>query len=328
MKRFLCMMLCLLTVAGLLACGNKAPEETTQAPEPTQSPEEEAVMKVLLIGNSHSNDAFWLLPEVLKAEAPDQKFMIGILYYSGCSLHQHEGFAKREERVYVYYRNSGEAWEAIEEASMQMGVRDQQWDLIAMQGTRNDYDGTMYKTGRDYLASVIADYAKEPYELLWHTTWPSPNDESLFAETHDPQPPSGFKQMLITNYGFDPVVQLTKMHEEVKAGILTDPMYSAAICCSSAITHATMVQDVPQTEIYRDYTHLSDYGRLIAAYAWYTQLFTGAPVTEVKLDTVPAGLRHRRAQVLGDLTVTEEMEKVIVEATTYTFQNPWTVPGQ
>jgi len=327
MKRFLCMMLCLLTVAGLLACGNKAPAETTQAPEPTQSPEEEAVMKVLLIGNSHSNDAFWLLPEVFKAEAPDQKFMIGILYYSGCSLHQHESFAKSGERVYVYYRNSGEKWEAIEEASMQMGLRDQQWDLVAMQSAKGDYDGTMYKTGRDYLATVIAECVKEPYDLLWHSSWPSPNDETFYAPSYDPQPPSNFREFLTTKYNFDPVQHLTKMNEEVKVAILDDPMYSAAICCTTAISHATMAQGVPQTEIYRDYTHLSDYGRLIAAYAWYTQL-TGAPVTEVKLDTVPANLRHRRAQVLGDLTVTEEMEKVIVEATTYTFQNPWTVPGQ
>ena len=52
--------------------------------------------KILIIGNSHSNDAFWQLFEVFKAQAPEQKVLIGILYYSGCQLARHVEFAQQE----------------------------------------------------------------------------------------------------------------------------------------------------------------------------------------------------------------------------------------
>ena len=80
-------------------------------------------------------------------------------------------------------------------------------------------------------------------------------------------------------------------------------------------------------ELFRDHTHLSDYGCLLVAYAWYAQ-FTGKEVTEINLDSIPAHLRHKSTQNLGDMEVTEEMKQNIIKTVDYTLKNPWAVPGK
>ena len=79
---------------------------------------------------------------------------------------------------------------------------------------------------------------------------------------------------------------------------------------------------MPQLELWRDYTHLSDYGRLITAYAFYTQ-FTGNPVTQVGIDKIPASLRQAHFRNKGDLIITEEMKQVIMAAANHALEDPW-----
>jgi len=43
---------------------------------------ETKVRKVLLIGQSLGNDTVWLLYDVLRAEMPDQEFVVGNIYAS------------------------------------------------------------------------------------------------------------------------------------------------------------------------------------------------------------------------------------------------------
>ena len=73
--------------------------------------------------------------------------------------------------------------------------------------------------------------------------------------------------------------------------------------------------------------HLTDYGRLIASYTLYAEIMD-QDITEVKVQSIAAGLRHRRAQVLGDMEVTDEMRQVIIDAVKYARENPWVTPGQ
>ena len=63
MKKLLCLILSMiLMLSTFAACGNNANTEvtaqpTTEATIPTQSPEEEEIFKVLMIGQSHAQDA-------------------------------------------------------------------------------------------------------------------------------------------------------------------------------------------------------------------------------------------------------------------------------
>ena len=327
MKKLTAMLLVLLLLVGLTACGGQSQnEQPTTAPEPTQSPAEQEVLKLLVLGNSHSNDAFWQLYEVFKAQAPDQEVVIGILYYSGCNITQHVQFAKTSAKVYDYYRNSSGTWDHFAETDMRYALQDQAWDIILFQPSRESAE--YEKKYRDELAAYVDEYVKEPYDLYLHKSWANPSDPELWSDTHDPAPPSGYQGNLITMYGaVDPVNQSNIMNEQIKTKVLGDEMFTKFISTNAAIMHAHVVSGVPQLDLWRDYTHLTDYGRLVAAYALYAQIMD-AEVTEVKVQSIAAGLRHRRAQVLGDMEVTDEMRQVIIDAVKYARENPWVTPGQ
>ena len=66
MKRILALFLSLILAVSVFGgCGGQSESagttQATEAPGPTQSPEEQAVLRVISIGNSHTNDTrlFW-----------------------------------------------------------------------------------------------------------------------------------------------------------------------------------------------------------------------------------------------------------------------------
>ena len=283
-------------------------------------------MNIMIIGNSHSIDTFWLLRDVFADQMPDQEVVLGIMYYSGCPIDKHIQFHVEQQPVYDYHRNIGGTWETMSEVMLEHGLKDQAWDYVFMQAGRSDLDDTLNLDGRRNLEKIISEYVHQPYKLGWQNTWTSPNDPTFYAPDFDPQPPSGYLEYLQTNYGMDLNVQYTKSVNRVTANIVGDETYDKAIAAGAGVMYAHMVLGVPQTDLWRDYTHLSDYGRLLAAYSFYAQ-FTGNPVTKVGIDSIPADQRVRRARVLGDLIVTEEMKQVIIDATAHALEDPWFIPA-
>ena len=63
--------------------------------------------------------------------------------------------------------------------------------------------------------------------------------------------------------------------------------------------------------MYRDYTHLSDYGRLLVAYQWYAQLMGLEKIETVKVDALPANLHQDKSMypAMPDYTNTQEMKE-------------------
>ena len=239
----------------------------------------------------------------------------------------HVNFIKKDSPVYVYYRNADGTWETFSEYTMQDGLRDQAWDIVVLQSGSGDTANSMNLSGRQFLVNYVNENVSNKHTFWWHSTWANPNDETLFSESWDPQPPAGYKDNLIEQYGFDPVTQLTITQDTVKQYILDDPMFEGRISTGSPVMYANNILNVPQLELYRDYTHLSDFGRLLVAYAWCVQL-TGEEITEINIDTIARSLRHRRAQAYGDMTVTQEMKDIITASANFTKneENRWSVP--
>ena len=94
----------------------------------------------------------------------------------------------------------------------------------------------------------------------------------------------------------------------------------------TAIQYANNMLGLDDLDLYRDYTHLSDYGRLIAAHVWYARLMGLEELTEVNVDRIPASERLSRFQKYGDLVITEEMKQQILDAVNWALENPYTVP--
>ena len=328
MKRFFVCMLCVLMLLSMIGCAKtELPDNTTQAPKATESPEEAKVLKIFTIGNSHSNYATQLLYEVFKAQNPEQEVVIGTMYYSGCSIAKHVNFALKDEPVYEYNLNYNGTWERIKDMSLKMGLRAQAWDIVVLQEAGDGNEDNFKNTNRQLLVDFVNENLPHPHQFVWNMDIVSPNDETFYSPGYDPQPPAGFKEKMQKQYNGDPVTALRMSQQNMVNYILPDPTYTNYIPTGTAILYAHLVDGWKQTDLYRDYTHASDYGRLIAAYMWYAQL-TGEPLTEVKVDTIEASLRHRRAIQLGDMEVTAEMKQTIINAVNYSLEHPLEVPGE
>ena len=87
----------------------------------------------------------------------------------------------------------------------------------------------------------------------------------------------------------------------------------------------------PQAEVYRDYTHVNDYGRLIAAYTWYATIMGIDEIEEMNLDAVPANLKHKNskfpaADADGNYTITADMKEDLIESVNWALKNPLSLP--
>lgn len=320
MKRIFAFILSALLLMGLLGCAgqpetNTAPTETTQ-PTPTESAEEAEVLKIMILGSSRSVNTFQLLYEAFRDQLPDQKLVLGIMYYSGCSMTMHTNFIKNNECVYDYYRNTDGRWEIQSNSHMAVGLQDQKWDVVLLQAGNGDLDNEMNKPCREFLTqyvdSILGDH---PHTFWWHSTWTNSTDPALY----DPAK-TKINPLTVDQYG-----QLTSGIDAAKAYVMEDPMFEGRITSGTPMMYALKVLEIPEAELYRDHTHLSDFGCLLVAYAWYAQ-YTGNPVTQINLDMIPQHLRHWSYQHLGDMVVTQEMKDQIIQTVDYTLKNPWSVP--
>ena len=285
-------------------------------PERVETPEEAKALRIMIIGSSRSVNTFQHLYLAIKDQMPDQELTLGVVYYSGGSMSMHADFIRNREAVVTYYRNTNGAWELFYNKQTRDAIKDQKWDVILLQGGTGDTANNMNLKDRQYMTSVIDSWLySHPHQYWWHTTWFNSTDPVLYENANTSLKPEEIDQ----------VKQLTSAINSAKQYVMDDPMFDGHICSGTPLMYAINVLGVPETELYRDHTHLSDFGSLVVGYAWYTQ-FTGKAVTEVNLDVIPANIREPHYQDLGDLEITEEMKEVIIKTCQYTLENPWTVP--
>lgn len=344
MKRILILFLTAMLLLPLIACsqseleGDLAPETTAETksavtteeekqtgPIP-QSESEKNKIKILVLGDSHTNDVFFQLARVFHAQGFENRYTIGFLYYSSCSILQHVDFGTMNKKVYDYYKTSDVSYTKLEECTLKRALQDQQWDYVFLNASGSELrSDDLNATFRKKLEDLVRQYLPTEHKICWHTSWPSATDETFYSPDWYRQPPVGFKDRLTQYYNFDRATEHAIYLNSVKHNILNDPSYDKQICTGAGIMYATEVLDVPQTMLYRDYTHLSDFGRVIAAYSFYAQ-FTGQPIEEVKLDLVPAKSRNAHFQSEGDLILTEEMKEIVKACANYSLQSPWEMP--
>ena len=271
-------------------------------------------MKIMIIGSSRSVNTFRYLYEVFKDQLPEEEMTLGILYHSGCSMSMHRGFIERGEAACDYYLNADGYWNITKGVTADVGIADQPWDVVFLQAGKGDTDKEMNRETRQFLVDFVNGILKNPHVFWWHSTWFNAEDPDLYAE--------GKKHKLV---GVDQVAQLTVTNEAAVKYVLNDPMFAGHIASGTPMLYARKVLGLQDKDILRDHTHLSDFGYLLAGYSFFAQ-FTGKPVTGIGLDKIPAHLRHKSTQHLGDFVITEEMKEIVLKAVAYTLENPWSVP--
>ena len=269
-----------------------------------------------------------MLYQAYKDQYPNQKLVIGIAHYPGGSIYEHVEFAQKDEPVYRYYKSATGKWKMENDYKLSTILKDRSWNIVLYQAAKIDLDDeTLNLEGRRTLEAYVDEALEQPHKTIWHTTWPSPNDEQLFSPEWPKQPPENYKEKLIKRYGFDPVNQYTFMVETAKAHILGDKTYDKAICTGTAVMHAYLSGACTQLDLWRDYTHLTDFGRLMVAYSLVTQL-REKPLKSIGIDTIPRRLRHKQYRDLGNMTVTQEQKEIIIRSVNYALEHPYSIPTQ
>lgn len=311
---------------------------------------EEGTLKVLVLGNSHGLDATNLLYEVFHEEAPEQKIVIGALYHGGCMINQHEDFLYGNLPEYSYHKNDGSnpsrVWTVKNNATCLDALRDEQWDIILMQqmnhraGMDNRYVAAEWKAVADYLLNNQDIRPK----LGFHMTWTNPDNYELYLNDDAPYAISSAKNWRETHElyfpGADGKYDQAVLYQEItrcvqqylvdSTDFLGENYFDGPILASAtAIQYAQDVLGRSQPEIYRDYTHMNDYGRLICAYLWYAQIMELDAIEEVNIDAIPTVLHHKDSEfpaAADNYAVTDDMKEDLIESVNWALKNPFKLP--
>jgi len=306
--------------------------------------EEEGTLKILSLGHSHGLDGSTLLYEVFKSEMPEQDVVVGALYYSGCRIRQHADFLTRNAPVYTYYkkdsRNENGEWNvAIKESTGLYALQDEQWDVIVIQdanydaGMEDAYNVKNYMTVLNYL------YNNQEHKprILFHMTWTNPDDyENYISESSSLSHPDlgWYKPYMESRYAdengvfqreihIDKILSYTEKYLEDCTEFLGEKYIESVIPAATAVEYAQYVCGRTDAEIYRDWTHMNDYGRMIVAYTWYARIMQLDQISKVNMLEVPAGAHQKNSKFPADLKFDEQMRADALASVNFALANPY-----
>lgn len=297
------------------------------------APDEDNVMKILMIGQSHAQDTVWMLYDVLKAEMPDKEFLVMDVYRS-TNLDEHVQNIKNRAALYDCYENSSGKVVHTPNVTITDMIMRENWDLIVFnEAAWNQTQEEQYHDGDfEFMIDHIRRYAAPGYKLGYNATWAQPVTKLLYAADRRPAPAS-FRNQFTTYFGGDRLAHFAQISKMMETYIEPNEAFDFVFHSGTAIQYASEVHGVPEAvedrnyELYRDYTHLSDFGRLMVAYQWYAQIFGLEELTEVKVNLIPASMRATsREQAYGDILITDMHKEAIIASVNYALQNPNKAP--
>lgn len=295
---------------------------------------EEKVRKVLLIGQSLGNDTVWLLYDVLRAEMPDQEFVVGNIYAS-VYLAQHRKNIEANEPAYYYYKFADDTLVTTEGYTIDAALKDEKWDLIIFnEGT---YPSTQEKEFVDGDHAFMIDHIRKTAEpgflLAYNTTGANPTNALLWGEDRR-RPPANVQERFMREFGGSRNKYYDALCANFRKYIETNEEYDLVFHTGTALQYASETYGIPEADpqrnydLYRDYVHLSDFGRLMVAYQLYAQLFGLEKLEDVKVQVVKEEHRHKESKRFGDLQITQQHKDAIIASVNWALANPYKVPEQ
>ena len=325
-KRIVCLILStFITIGCFTACNSTpAPAETTR-PAPTEPAGEAEVLKVLTLGHSLTVDSCHMLNLVAATEGYEGKMVIGTLYYSGCRLSQHVQFMNADAAEYSLYLSSTDTPDAppqiTSEVTMKHALQGDYWDIIILQGNPWEIDKEDAFTANyiPLIQEYVNTYKRNPNAIFaWHMPWATPGDEALLKSYPYENNPHYANAL---SYGLDKSAHYNATVNCVKKYIVPDESFSFIIASDTAIQNAwsSYLED---SDLHRDYYHVNDYGRVIAAYTWYCTLTGIDQLDEIKLDAIPKAFLKSTEDKTADRILTDAEKAIILESVNNALKAP------
>ncbi len=307
MKRIIALLLCVVTVLMLCACGGQTqtPESQPETTEPAEVVIDKdtplcdgKTLKMLVISSSFGLNTTNFLYEVAKDQGCEE-IVIGRLFLAECTLKRHVQNAERNEMVYRYYKkNSDKDWAIMENITMEYGIQDEQWDIIFLQHSAEG--GAQSVTYGDYIPRLM-DYVDSKKtnpkaRYVWNMTWAFPSDSHAVSFVA-----LGADQMI----HYQTIVDCTKEH------VLPVERFV------DVIPSGTAVQNVRSSYIgdtlNRDSMHLNEFGYVIAGCMTYATL-TRKPIESLGISTFSS-----------TCTINDSQKAIVIEAVNNALENPYEV---
>ena len=287
----------------------------------------EQTLRFLCIGNSHTIDATHLLYEVFSKEMPEQKIHIGNMYYSGCTISAHLDFAAKNAPAYWYCKNFDGIWDVRKAVPLTLPFEEESWDVVMLHEMNlAALRSKIYKQGNyagDLMDYVNAKNGKTP-EYLWNFPWANPTQPEFFEPPYGA--PKGWTIWYTLRADFNYGTMAKKLVEKVEEHVLGKYPLAGVAPTGTAFYYIRNVLGQDEKLIYRDYTHATDFGRLVAAYIWYATLTGQTQIDAVKVDQIPAVLRVNTSDRDKALPITQQMKEILLEAVNYALKYPMTIP--
>lgn len=332
-KRLFALALCsLLVLSILVACGEApAPTEPIETkPAPTEPAKEAKVMKILTLGSSSSVDSNHMINLVAATEGIGdyEEIVIGTLYYSGCSLSQHVKFLTEDASKYTLYLSStataGQPPATTPNMSMKNALRYDYWDIIVLQGSngQTDKEETYTNGNIETIKDYVNQHKLNPLaQFAWHFTGvPSTDPDLLSTYPYTPNP--YITQM--EKYNFDRPAYFAPRAANIEKFIAPDDSYKFIVCSGTASMNASSSY-LTEKDILRDYTHATDFSRVILSYTWYANIMGLEKLDAIKLDAIPKKFLNSTQNKAIDRPLTEMEKAIILESVNNALANPYKI---
>lgn len=329
MKRFLAIALCVALCLGLCACGGTTAQTPTEPVETEPAkptlPQNPKTLKVLTLGHSGTVDSNHMLALVAAAEGYDG-LTVGTLYHSGCRLAQHVQFLTSDVPEYnLYLSNSAKPAPptVMMDVTMKEALRYDNWDVIIIQGQSFEM-GKEENMKKGYI-SIIQEYVNEhklnPNAVFgWVTGWCSATEKTLMDMY--PYTPNTY----YTNYApydTDRNNLYNVLIDRMNTYIVPNETFAVIIHSGTTFENA-LSSYMTEFDLHRDYTHGTDYTRLMVAYLWYCKLLGIEQLEDIKQDVIPVKW-FRSNTGLQDIQLTEIEKNILIESVNNALKNPYAI---
>ena len=243
----------------LVACNKDEQEDINKQPE------DPTIDKILVIGNSFSNDALTYFYDIVKDNEIRPNLILGHLDIGGSSLETHRVNALTDYSNYNYQKTVDGEKTIIPLQTMKQVLQDEAWDIVTIQQVSGK-SGVMntYNPHLNDLVEYIEKYAlNEDVKVGFHMTWAYQNDS-----THEDFVNYNKDQTLMYESIVYVMENLIDQHEDIEYII---PVGTAIQNLRTSFIGDTLT---------RDGYHLNKLGQYTAGLAWVKYLF------EVDLDTL------------------------------------------
>ena len=282
----------------------------------------DTTLKILGIGNSYTIDSMRMLGAVYQAEK-NQNVELSVAYKGGCRLDQHVSFYHNNEAAYAFYQWNAQTgkWVTTKDMTLQEIIAADDWDLVSMQqgSTKSGVEST-YNSDIQAIQGFVKDGLGYTPTFFWNMTWsyPGVDIEGDGVTMESASNASAF----FNTYNGDQEYMYQMITQTVQNKILPDTTFKWIMPVGTAVQNMKSSYLTPH-ELYRDYTHLNDYARLMAAYVWFCKL-EGVPTDSFKLDYIPDALTNSYKEA-GDIPLDAEMFAILEESVRNAIATPFAV---